>query len=409
VIPRVAELPTPFLEQRHQELAAFVRARLAAPLAAIDADFAAGKLDEEAAARAVVKTLSGTPVLHEAVLGEARSLCVARAEVACVSGFADTLLALQGLGSAPIRIAGTPAQKTRWLEAAAFGASIPAFALTEPEAGSDARGMKTIAARDGDGYVVDGEKTLITNAGIADWYCVFARLPEEGRHVALVIEADAPGLRVAERFTALAPHPIGRIEFAKCRVPASQRLGAEGEGLALAFATLERFRASVGAAATGLATRALAEARRHVKGRRQFGKALADLQLTRGDLADGFVELELARLAVLRAAWLIDAEEGREEGRGARAAGVAGSGHGLAAAASSLAKLTATEAAFRIVDRAVQLFGGRGVVVGSVVERLFREVRALRIYEGTSEIQRLILARELLQGALADDGTGAGG
>jgi len=401
VIPRVAELPAPFLEERHRELARFVRERLAEPLLAIDAEFAARRVDEAAAARRIVQALAGTRVLHEAVLGEARSLCVARSEVAALSGLADTLLALQGLGSCPIRLVGTPAQKSRWLEPAAFGSKIPAFALTEAEAGSDARSLRTIARRDGDVYRLDGEKTLITNAGIADYYCLFARLEEGGEHVALVVEADAPGLTVAERFEALAPHPIGRVVLEDCRVPASHRLGAEGEGLALAFATLERFRASVGAAAVGLAARALGEARRHALARRQFGKALAELQLPRADLADCFVELELARLAVARAAWLLDQEQ---EPAAARASPLQGAAKpGLAAAASSLAKLHATEAAFRIVDRAVQMHGGRGVIAGSTVERLFREVRALRIYEGTSEIQRLILARELLQGALAEE------
>jgi acyl-CoA dehydrogenase len=399
-VARVPELPAPFLAPRHFELAAEIRAKFGAPLSAIDDDFAAGRHDESAAARAVVATFAGSRALHEVVLGDARSLCVARSEVACISGFADTLLALQGLGSGPVRLLGTPEQKDRWLEPAAFGRRIPAFALTEPEAGSDARGMRTTARRDGLDYVLDGEKTLITNAGIADHYCVFARVDgTNGPHVALVVDADAPGLSVAERFTVLAPHPIGRIVLRDCRVPARQRVGAEGEGLALALATLDRFRASVGAAAIGLATRALGEARRHARARRQFGKALADFQLMKADLADCFAELELARLAVGRAAWLFDAVS--------EAAG------GLpkpdapeslrAGAASSLAKLQATEAAGRIVDRAVQIHGGQGVVVGSIVERLYREVRALRIYEGTSEIQRLIVARELLQGSLADE------
>ncbi len=392
MIARVPELPTPFLDERHHELARFAREKLAAPLTAIDDDFAAGRIDESAAARAAVKVLAGTRLLHESVMGEARSLCVARSEVACISGFADTMLALQGLGSCPIRLAGTAEQKSRWLEAAAFGALIPAFALTEPEAGSDARSMRMSARRDGDDYVLEGEKTLITNAGIADYYCLFAQLDGDGRHVAFVIEPGTPGFAVAERFVVLAPHPIGRLVLKECRVPASARLGAEGQGLEIAMATLDRFRASVGAAAIGLATRALGEARRHVKARRQFGKALADFQLTKADLADCFVELELARLAVLRAAWLID-QQGSDSGAAKSVAG----------AASSLAKLHATEAASRIVDRAVQLHGGRGVVQGHIAERLHREVRALRIYEGTSEIQRLILARELLQGALAGD------
>ncbi len=393
MIPRVAALPTPFLDERHRELIRFARERLAEPLVAIDDSFAAGRLDEAAAARAVVQVLAGTRLLHEVVMGEARSLCVARTEVACISGFADSLLALQGLGSCPIRIAGTPEQKSRWLEAAAFGARIPAFALTEPEAGSDARNLRTTARRDGLDYVLDGEKTLITNAGIADFYCVFARLADDGKHVAFVVEAATAGLEVAERFKLLAPHPIGRVVLRGCRVAARQRLGAEGEGLEIALATLDRFRASVGAAAVGLATRAFAEARRHMRARRQFGKALTELQLLKAQLADAFAELELARLAVERAAWLFDQE----------AAGTVANRKGLCGAASSLAKLFATEAASRIVDRAVQLHGGIGVVQGSVVERLYREVRALRIYEGTSEIQRLILARELLQGALAED------
>lgn len=392
MIARIPELPAPFLEPRHRELAAFARARLAEPLTRIDDDFAAGRLEESTAARAAVKALAGTRLLHESVMGEARSLCVARAEVACLSGFADTLLALQGLGSCPIRLAGTPEQKSRYLEAAAFGSAIPAFALTEPEAGSDARSLRTTARRDGDHYVLDGEKTLITNAGIADWYCLFARLEGDGHHVAFVIDAGTPGFTVAERFVVLAPHPIGRLELKGCRVPVSARLGAEGQGLEIALATLDRFRASVGAAAIGLASRALGEARRHVKARKQFGKALADFQLTKADLADCFVELELARLAVFRAAWLID-QPGSEAGSAKEAAG----------AASSLAKLHATEAASRIIDRAVQQHGGRGVVQGCIVERLHREVRALRIYEGTSEIQRLILARELLNGALAGE------
>jgi len=398
VIPRVPLLPTAFLEPRHEEIVAFARSELAVPLTQLDDAFAAGRLDEDGAARAAVKALAGTRLLHEAVLGEARSLCVARREVAWISGFADCLLALQGLGSCPIRLAGTDAQKRRWLEPAAFGAAIPAFALTEPEAGSDARQLKTLARRDGDAYVLDGAKTLITNAGIADYYCLFARMAEDGRHVAFVIEAGTPGLVVARRLAAMAPHPIGDLELKGCRVPAEQRLGVEGGGLDLALATLDRFRASVGAAALGLALRALGEGRAHLRRRRQFGKALADFQLLKAQLAEGFVALELAHLAVLRAAWLTDRAAAPAHGAGHAADRAA------AAAASSLAKLEATEAAQGIIDRAVQFHGGRGVVKGSVVERLYREVRALRIYEGTSEIQKLILARELLQGSLAGEG-----
>ena len=414
MIPRVPTLPAPFLEARHEELALEARTKFVAPLTAIDDRFARRELSEDDAARASIAALAGSRVLHEAVLGEARSLCVARREIAWISGFADTLLALQGLGSGPIRIAGTPEQQRRWLEPAAFGRVIPAFALTEPEAGSDARHLKLAAKKEGEGeratYVLDGEKTLITNAGIADYYCVFARLagaPDGAGHVALIVEAKSPGLTVPERFAVLAPHPIGRVRFEGVRVPAAQRLGNEGEGLSIALATLDRFRASVGAAALGLALRALGEGRKHLLARRQFGKALAEMQLLKADLADAWVELELAHLAVFRAAWLLD----QKDGSGAGQSGVGSdrrdrSGEPKATgAASSLAKLVATEAAQRIIDRAVQWFGGRGVVAGaSVVERLYREVRALRIYEGTSEIQRLILARELLSGSLAGDG-----
>jgi len=293
-------------------------------------------------------------------------------------------LALQGLGSYPIQLTGDSELIRRYVVPAAAGQKIPAFALTEPEAGSDVRALQTRARRQGDCYVLNGEKTLITNAGVADYYTVFARLEDaEDTFVALVVDADTQGFQVAERYSATAPHPLGRLLFRDCEVPVKQRAGAEGDGLKLAFGTLDRFRPTVGAAALGLAMRALSEACAHVSGRQQFGRTLDRFQMIKGIVADRFADAELARLTVYRAAWLLDEQPTS----------------GLHGMASALGKLTATEAAFRVVDSAVQLFGGRGVLRGEVVEALYRDVRALRIYEGTSEIQRLILAKGVM-----DDG-----
>ena len=252
--------------------------------------------------------------------------------------------------------------------------------MTEPDAGSDAGAIATRAARDGADYVLDGTKVFISNATIASFFVVFARTADTPKRgiSAFVVDADHPGLTIARRQAMVAPHPIAELRLSKCRVPAAQRLGEEGDGMRLALGTLDFFRTSVGAAACGLASRALDESRVHVQSRRQFGSPLADFQLTQAALADMATELDAARLLVYRAAWTKDmgAERLTRE--------------------SAMAKLFATEAAQRIVDRAVQLHGGLGVERGSVVERLYREVRALRIYEGTSEIQRLVIARQLL-------------
>lgn len=383
---RVPPLPTPFFEASHQHFRALLREVLSAPLEDLQARFERGELSEDEAAREFVRRLAGEDLLRESVARSVRHLCVAREEISYLSGFADNQLALQGLGSHPIRLAGSDELVRRYADGAARGELLAAFALTEPGAGSDVQSMTSEARRDGEHYVLDGEKTLISNAGIADFYTVFARLAGSDGTVALVVDADTTGLEVTERYSVLAPHPIGRLRFRGCRVPASRRLGADGEGIKIAFRTLDRFRPSVGAAALGLATRALSEARGHVLERHQFGRALGRFQLLRAQLADHLADLELARLAVYRAAWLLDQEEESPH----------------ATPASSLAKLTATEACGRIVDGTVQLFGGRGVVQGELCERLFREARALRIYEGTSEIQRLILARELLEGSLVN-------
>jgi acyl-CoA dehydrogenase len=299
------------------------------------------------------------------------AVCEAREALAYHSALADAVLAVIGLGCHPVARAGDAAQQARWLEPVAAGRAACGFALTEPQAGSDVSSISTTARREGDGYVLDGRKTFTSNAPIADWFVVFAKT--DGGPAAFVVAKDDVGLRVLEDIPLSAPHPIGSLELSGLRLPADRRVGGEGEGIRLALATLDRFRPSVGAAACGMAARALDEAVAHVRKRVQFGKPLAEFQMTQARLAECAVELDAARLLVRRAA---------ETGRKAHIA---------------MAKLFATEAAQRIIDAAVQLHGGRGVVRGVKVEELYREVRALRIYEGTSEIQKLIIARELLR------------
>jgi acyl-CoA dehydrogenase len=319
---------------------------------------------------------------------DVRAITLTRELLAWHDGLADFAFAMQGLGSGAIALAGTPALKARYLPAVAAGRAIAAFALSEPDAGSDVAAMRCRARRDGGDYLLDGTKTWISNGGIASFYCVFARTaPAELRAdgstsasgiTAFVVDADAPGLIVAERIDVIAPHPLATLRFAGCRVPASQRLGEEGEGFRIAMRTLDVFRTSVAGAALGFAQRALDEALHHVAARRMFGRSLADFQLTQATLAQMATEIDAARLLTYRAAWLRDA----------------GSQVTLEAA---MAKMSATESAQRVIDRAVQLFGGRGVTEGEIVERLYREIRALRIYEGATEVQQLIIGRELLK------------
>ncbi|HEV8590250.1 MAG TPA: acyl-CoA dehydrogenase, partial [Pyrinomonadaceae bacterium] len=270
-----------------------------------------------------------------------------------------------------------------WLARARTGQAIAAFALTEPDAGSDVAALKTTAQRADDSYVINGRKRFISNAGVADFYTVFARTGthEDGRAEvsALIVSARMAGFSVSERTEMIAPHPIGELEFKDCRVPAEDMIGKQGDGLRLALQTLDLFRTSVGAAACGMARRALDESLLHAKSRKQFGKLLAEHQLILEKLADMATELDAARLLVYRAAHLKDTRAERSTRE------------------ASEAKLFATEAAGRIIDQAVQIHGGAGLVRGSVVERLYRDVRALRIYEGTSEIQRLIIANQLLK------------
>jgi acyl-CoA dehydrogenase len=313
---------------------------------------------------------------------QARDLCLIREQLARGSALADTMFAVQALGSYPIVLVGNAEQKARYLPPLARGDAIAAFALTEPDVGSDLASLKTSAVRHGRGYRLNGVKRFISNAGIADTYVVFASTDPEKRGKgisAFIVEAGTPGFFLKEKTALLSPHPIGTLAFENCAVPESRRLGAEGEGLRIALGTLDLLRCTVGAAAVGLAKHALDEALAYSRKRRQFGRALAEFQATQMKLADMATELEAARLLVYRAASADDRD-----------------GEDLALK-SSMAKLFATEAAQRIVDQAVQIHGGNGLVAGHPVERLYRDVRALRIYEGTSEIQKLVIAKNLLR------------
>jgi acyl-CoA dehydrogenase len=315
---------------------------------------------------------------------DVRTLCLLRETFARGSALADFAFAMQGLGSGPLSLFGTEAQRREYLPRVAAGQAIAAFALSEAEAGSDVGAMRATARRDGGDYVLDGQKCWISNAGIADFYIVFCRLPEGGdrSYAAFVVDADRPGLRVGERFDVTAPHPLGTLELAGCRVPGGALVGEPGRGLRVALATLDVFRPTVGAAALGLARRALDEALAHVREREVFGQPLARHQLTQAKLADMATAVDASALLVYRAAWARD--------RG---------GVPRVTREAAMAKLFATEAAQRVVDDAVQLLGARGVLAGAPVERLYREVRALRIYEGTSEIQRLVIAGQVLAAA----------
>jgi acyl-CoA dehydrogenase len=306
-----------------------------------------------------------------------RVLCAIREELGSHSGLADSIFAVQGLGSYPMQLGGSDAMQAEFLPHAAAGSRVFGFALSEPEAGSDAAALRTTARRDGDSYVLDGVKRFISNAGLAHHYTVFARTGEGTRGVtAFLVDADAQGLTVGPQLPVIAPHPIAELHFAGCRVPAARRVGDEGAGLKLALGTLDLFRATVGAAAVGMARRALAEALAYVQKRQQFGGPLFDQQGVQFLLAESATELEASRLLVHHAATVKDG--------GARVTYEA-----------AVAKLFATEAAQRIIDRSLQLHGGNGVLQGFAVERLYREVRALRIYEGASEVQKLVIAREL--------------
>src|SRR5215212_3171124 len=374
------ELPffTPGHRSLVQDVAQFA-AREIEPHAGVEEDI-------DGLARHFVKLLAGAGLLSYAVAEsklDTRTLCLIRETLAYSSSLADLAFVMQGLGTFAIARAAPDHVREFWLSRAAKGKAIAAFALTEPEAGSDVAAIQTTARRDGETYVINGRKRFISNAGIADFYTVFAKTGtrEDGRPSlsAFVVGSKMQGFSVVERTALIAPHPIGEIAFHDCRVPAEDIVGNEGDGFGLAMETLDTFRASVGAAACGMARRALDEAVRYSSQRKQFGRPLAEHQLVQAKLADMITELDAARLLVYRAAYARDTSTGRFTRE------------------ASEAKLFATEAAGRIIDSAVQIHGGAGLVSGTVVERMYRDVRALRIYEGTSEIQKLVIAGQLLK------------
>ncbi|HEU4478860.1 MAG TPA: acyl-CoA dehydrogenase family protein [Pyrinomonadaceae bacterium] len=374
----------PFFDSNHRDLASRVSKFVEQEIEGREAD----EHDVDERARDYVAALARVGLLRYAVAAadtplDVRSLCLIRERLCYSSSLADLAFVMQGLGTYAISQAAPEHVRDFWLTRAAEGRAIAAFALTEADAGSDVAAVKTEATHDGDAWVINGKKRFISNAGIADFYTVFARTGTQtgGRAElsAFVVSARMPGFSVVERTPLISPHPIGEIEFSGCRVPSEDMVGAEGDGFLLAMRTLDTFRASVGAAACGMARRALDESVRYSTSRKQFGRLLAEHQLIQEKLADMVTELDAARLLVYRAAYLRDGGAGRVSRE------------------ASEAKLYATEAAGRIIDQAVQIHGGSGLVHGSVVERLYRDVRALRIYEGTSEIQKLIIANNLLK------------
>jgi len=376
----VSQLPffTPEHRNLAQSVAQFVEQEIE-PRAAVEENV-------EDVAREFVGLLARAGLLSYAVAEsklDVRSLCLIREELAYSSALADLAFVMQGLGTYAIARAAPDHVRDFWLSRAANGKAIAAFALTEPNAGSDVAAIETTARRDGETYIIDGRKRFISNAGIADFYTVFAKTGtrEDGRTElsAFVVGAKMPGFRVVERTSLIAPHPIGEIAFDQCRVPAEDMVGNEGDGFKLAMETMDTFRASVGAAACGMARRALDQSLRYASSRKQFGRLLSEHQLVQAKLADMITELDAARLLVYRAAYARDTEDRRVTRE------------------ASEAKLFATEAAGRIIDSAVQIHGGAGLVSGTVVERMYRDVRALRIYEGTSEIQKLVIAGQLMK------------
>ncbi len=385
-MPDTGFLDWPFFDDRHRALAAEIEAwagREIAPFAGLEDDV-------DGVCRRLVDTLAAGGWLRHTVPAayggvhedlDVRALCLIRETLARHAALADFSFALQGLGSGAITFFGSDALKEQYLPMVARGEAIAAFALSEPDAGSDVAALAMTATDDGDAYVLNGTKTWISNGGIAGFYTIFARTGEApgARGLsAFVLDADTPGLAVTERIEVIAPHPLATLELRDCRVPKTHLLGAPGQGFKIAMATLDVFRATVGGAALGLARRALDEALGRASQRQLFGAPLADLQMTQAALADMALDVDASALLVYRAAWTRD------------------QGAGRISREAAMAKLYASEAAQRVVDAAVQIFGGLGVVSGHPVERLYREVRALRIYEGASEVQKIIIARHAL-------------
>ena len=378
-------LQWPFFAPAHAQLATTLDAWAAQNVAHIHSD------DNDADCRQLVKALGQDGWLRHAVAGTAnggagehidtRTICLIRETLARHNGLADFAFAMQGLGSGAISLAGSDAQKQLYLTRVASGEAISAFALSEPDAGSDVAAMACEATLDGDHYVLNGEKTWISNGGIADFYVVFVRTGEApgARGIsALIVDAGTPGFEIAERIDVIAPHPLARLKFTNCRVPVTQRVGAAAEGFKVAMRTLDVFRTSVAAAALGFARRAMDEALHRATTRKMFGGVLADYQLTQTKLAQMATMIDSAALLTYRAAWQRD--QGENVTREA-----------------AMAKMTATENAQQVIDAAVQMWGGLGVVSEQPVERLYREIRALRIYEGATEVQQLIIGRDLIK------------
>ncbi len=376
-------LDWPFLEPRHKALAL--------ELDAFAAGLAVDHSDTDAACRALVAALGEAGWLDHTAVDPAapgpldvRSLCLIRETLARHDGLADFAFAMQGLGTGALSLFGTEAQRRRWLPEARAGRALAAFALTEPRSGSDVAATETTATRDGGGFVLEGEKTWISNGGIADLYTVFARTGEApgARGLsAFVVPADAPGFEIVERLETIAPHPLARIRFDGVRLPADALIGKSGEGFKIAMSVLDVFRSTVAAAALGFARRALDEAVARATSRRLFGAPMSELQMVQGHLADMALDVDAAALLTYRAAWTKDAGAPRVTREAA------------------MAKLFATDRAQAVIDAAVQIHGGDGVRSGAVVERLYREIRALRIYEGASDVQKIVIARQILGAA----------
>jgi acyl-CoA dehydrogenase len=383
-------LSWPFFTEAHRVFAKELSAWAAANLHKLPHD------DVDAACRARVRALGEAGFLKAVVPAEyggmhaqldVRTLCLAREILGFHDGLADFSFAMQGLGTGSITLFGSPELKSRYLPPVAAGRTIAAFAISELEAGSDVAALKTTAAPDGNTHVrLNGNKTWISNGGIADHYVVFARTGEApgARGLsAFMVDADTPGLSVKERIEVIAPHPLATLQFDGVRVPVANRLGAPGEGFKVAMATLDIFRSTVGAAALGFARRALHEMLGRAANRYLFGAPLGDLQLTQGAIADSATDVDSSALLVYRAAWTKD------------------NGAARVTSEAAMAKMHATESAQRVIDRAVQLFGGLGVTKGVKVEELYREIRALRIYEGATEVQKIVIAREALKNLAA--------
>jgi acyl-CoA dehydrogenase len=378
-------LTWPFFEERHRALAADIER-----LSGIS-DSVTGHADVDAKCRMLVRRLADAGLLRHTVPAayggaserlDVRTLCLVRETLARFEPLADFAFAMQGLGSGAISLFGSEEQRLDYLPAVAQGRKIAAFALSEAAAGSDVAAIATRAEPDGAGFVLNGAKTWISNGGIADFYTVFARTgegPGAKGLSAFIVDADAPGLEVAERIALIAPHPLATLRFTDCRVPRTKMLGGPGQGFRIAMAVLDIFRPTVGAAALGFARRALDETLARASTRQLFGGALAELQMVQGKLADMALRVDAAALLVYRAAWTKD------------------QGAARVTREAAMAKMVATEAAQRVIDRAVQLHGGLGVTKGVKVEELYREIRALRIYEGATEVQKIVIARELLK------------